>query len=253
MLSLPTVRAVIGCLLHADAHLRTDTGATPPVLLVIQQRPATSSGKRLRRLRTIGCPLHCIDVASPGLADLLTDLADQLTGAAPPTSHANLCPTVCAALRAATRSEARLLAYAVRYDDVFADTEAISGVRRVDAVDIDGRVYQITRPDGAATAVVLVDERPDPADTPATQPGLAALVAATITSTDPAGHLTTRATDAAATPRPGHRQPRPRRCEARCAEPSTCWSRSTWMTTTTGRPTRSATTPNANSAATWPR
>lgn len=195
MLSPTTTRAVIGCLLHADAHIPSGNGGSPPVLIVIHQRPSRSAGGRLRRLRTIVCPLHPNGLASPGLADLLIELAAHLTGAPLATSRANLCPMVCAALRTATRTGARLLAYAVRYDDVLADAEAICGVHRVDAIDIDGRVYQITRPDGAATAVVLVDEQPDPDDTPATQPGLAALVAATADRSGPTTN--TWGTDAA--------------------------------------------------------
>ncbi|HEX8630559.1 MAG TPA: hypothetical protein VF755_20560, partial [Catenuloplanes sp.] len=48
----------------------------------------------------------------------------------------------------------------------------------VDAVDVDGRVYQLTRHHRERTPIVLIDETPDPDDLPATQPALAALVAA---------------------------------------------------------------------------
>ena len=52
--------------------------------------------------------------------------------------------------------------------------------RESDAVDIDGRVYQLTRlPGPEQPAVVAVDGEPHPDDTPATHPGLTALITAT--------------------------------------------------------------------------
>jgi hypothetical protein len=72
----------------------------------------------------------------------------------------------------------RPLAWAVCYDDVLTDTDPLIRVRRVEAVDADGRVYQLSRTARETQPVVLVDERPDPADLPATYPALAQLAAA---------------------------------------------------------------------------
>jgi hypothetical protein len=82
----------------------------------------------------------------------------------------------------------RFLAWAVVYEDRMPAADGIDQVRRVDAVDTDGRGYQLTRLRGEACPVVIVDERPDPANTPATHPGLTALVAATQALIRPGGH-----------------------------------------------------------------
>ena len=78
----------------------------------------------------------------------------------------------------------RPLAWAVCYDDLLTDTDPLTRVRRVEAVDADGRVYQLSRTTRESHPVVLVDEQPDPADLPATYPALAQLAAA-------AAHTTT--------------------------------------------------------------
>ena len=51
-------------------------------------------------------------------------------------------------------------------------------LRRVEAVDVDGRVYQLSRRPGETRPVVLLDEQPDPGDLPATYPPLARLATA---------------------------------------------------------------------------
>ena len=71
------------------------------------------------------------------------------------------------------------------YDDLHPDTTGIHSVRRVDAVDIDQRVYQLVRHADDSAGLVVVDDTPDPDDTPATQPALSRLVAACHRSTAP--------------------------------------------------------------------
>jgi hypothetical protein len=195
VLSFDTTHAITGCLMHAeaDAHLR-GWGA-PPVLLVLHDQPCPPGRQPLRRMRALSLTLDPTDVAQhpAGIPGLLHALADHLATTGPPHD------TVGAAARpAAIRAEilaappARLLAWAVGYEDLHinadAETNVIGEVRRVDAVDIDGRVYQLTRHRGEPAVVVLIDDQPDPADTPATHPGLTALLAAT-------EHLTGRGTE----------------------------------------------------------
>jgi hypothetical protein len=62
------------------------------------------------------------------------------------------------------------LAWAVLYHDLHATPDRIGEIRRVDTVDIDGRVYQITRLRGEALAVVVIDDQPDPDATPPPTP-----------------------------------------------------------------------------------
>jgi hypothetical protein len=80
---------------------------------------------------------------------------------------------------------ARLIAWAVLYDDLHPDDTGIHPVRRVDAVDTDQRVYQLYRHADEVGGLVVVDDTPDPADTPATQPPLSRLVAACHRTTAP--------------------------------------------------------------------
>ncbi len=80
---------------------------------------------------------------------------------------------------------ARLIAWAVLYDDLHPDDTGIHPVRHVDAVDIDQRVYQLYGHADEVAGLVVVDDTPDPADTPATQPPLSRLVAACHRSTAP--------------------------------------------------------------------
>jgi hypothetical protein len=65
----------------------------------------------------------------------------------------------------------------VLHHDLHATPGGLRKMRRVDAVDVNGRVYQITRLRGEAIAVVI-DDQPDPGATPANHPGLTALLSA---------------------------------------------------------------------------
>jgi hypothetical protein len=188
VLSFDTTHAVTGCLLEADAHAesRGIGFGGPPVLLLLHDRPLTSDGPRhTREIRAAAFTLHPRHLAEhvEGLPGVVHDLAAALADPGAPASTrtagtADADYGIRADDISYAASGARLLAWAVLYDDVLASTDGIHHVRRVDAVDIDGRVYQISRLRGEAIGVVVIDEQPDPDDIPATQPGLTALLAA---------------------------------------------------------------------------
>ena len=183
MLSFNTTHAITGCLLDADTHATADAFRGPAVLLVLHDRPLAPAGRRqLRQIRAVAMPLDPHEVAghTQGIPGLLTDLAAALTDTPTDAAAAVADPDLAAFTDAIvhTAPDARLLAWAVLYHDLHAGPAGIRETRRVDAVDIDGRVYQISRLRGEPLAVVLIDDQPDPAATPATHPGLAALLTA---------------------------------------------------------------------------
>ena len=213
--STPT--APPGPTVPTDAAAPTDpverAGDAPPpyALLVLHDGEAFDAPPGTRCMSGVAVAIHpiLVDAYHGGLVDLLPDLAAALapphrTAANRPTQpHTVVHQRAAEALTSAfapPQTGLRLLACAVAYDDIHTDTDdpnlddhrngadAVVMVRRVDAVDIDGRVYQSVRlPGGRAT--ILVDDEPDPIDTPATHAGLAALLTAAVqhTGTTPAG------------------------------------------------------------------
>jgi hypothetical protein len=203
VLSFDTTHAITGCLVHSEADLHAAGWGHPPVLALLHDLPHTdepAGGERLRCIRADLVPISPIDLAAhpSGLPGYLHDIAAHLSaplgdpGVACSTGHRRIgVAAVVAALRAARRSSrpgvpVRAVAWAVLYEDISAvtahgpnDVDEVDEVRRVDAVDSDGRVYQLTRGRFESAAVVLIDDQPDPADTPATVPALAALLRAT--------------------------------------------------------------------------
>ncbi|WP_240033271.1 hypothetical protein [Micromonospora globbae] len=131
-------------------------------------------------MRSLEFPLHPRDLLKEpaGLPALLHRLASSLDEPTTPTPYQTTLDTIISRIRATT-ADARLVAWAVCYDDIHTADGRPRQVRRVDAVDIDERIYQLTRLRGEDHPLVLVDDTPDPADTPATHPGLVALLAAT--------------------------------------------------------------------------
>jgi hypothetical protein len=225
VLSFDTTHAITGCLVHSEADLHAAGWGHPPLLALLHDQPHTDApawGGRLRRIRADLVPISATELAAHpnGLPGYLHDLAAHLTaplGEPLPTGHRRIgVAAVVAALRAARRASPpgvpiRALAWAVLYEDISTvtaldpnDVDEVDEVRRVDALDSDGRVYQLTRRRFETAAVVLIDEQPDPADTPATIPALAALLSATTPGTTHRATLTLGTTDArglvAATP-----------------------------------------------------
>lgn len=169
MLSFRTTHAITGELIAAtrSAHWRGH-----PLLLLIQDRPAAHPqvpDARHLRATPIDLPDH-LWTAHPGcVAAVLDDLA---AGAVDPT-------------RAITHDDdfgpdARVVALAVCYDDILTDpdpdTVSVAAIRRVDAVDSDGRVYQLSQLPREQHAVTVIDDEPDPGDTPVTYSGLHGLL-----------------------------------------------------------------------------
>ncbi|MEV6931594.1 hypothetical protein AB0M46_44870 [Dactylosporangium sp. NPDC051485] len=187
-------------------------------LLLLHDGPAPDITPDSRCMTCTPVPIsrRLLDTHRRGLPDLLPDLATALhsprTAATAPhgdTPHDDAeaveaveaadVAEIVAGLLATANAGMRLVACAVLYDDIHTGVHpdaATSGhnpgntvgdssiaqvtvvpVRRVDAVDVDGRVYQAICLPGAP-ATVVVDDEPDPHDTPATQPGLAALLTA---------------------------------------------------------------------------
>jgi hypothetical protein len=196
MLSFATVHALTECLLRVE-H------TTPPAplaaaeqlgtILLAQDQPACPTSGPLRALRVLRLPLlgderrHLtLPAVLHQIADALADdMADGNTRPDPTCDGDEtgpLHPDDLATLRHALRDRSpgsRLLAWAVCYDDLLADDEDIVAVRRMEAVDVDGRVYQFSRRPGEPQPVVLLDEQADPGDLPATYPPLARLATTT--------------------------------------------------------------------------
>ncbi|MGC4885736.1 hypothetical protein [Micromonospora sp. DT227] len=181
MLSDNAVRTLTACLEYADAdaaHLGWGDTAT---LLLIHDWSLESARPRRRTMRSLEFPLHPEDLlAHPaGLPALLHRLAEDLRDPAAATPYQKTLQTMLARARAAA-PDVRLLAWAVCYHDIHLRDDHLDRVRRVDAVDIDGRVYQLSHALDEEHPIILVDDTGDPADSPATQQGLAALLSATV-------------------------------------------------------------------------
>jgi hypothetical protein len=179
-LTFDTVHALTGCLLDADAHAEALGWNTPPVVLLLHHRPLPPHTAR-RWCEVDGAafapPAEQWLTHSARIPAVLTDLAARLRGTHVQPGNRLVAELGGAVERVLTPDRrTRLLAWAVLYEDVLADATALLTVRRIDAVDIDGRVYQVSRLRGDAHPLVVIDDQLDPGDTPATQPGLAALV-----------------------------------------------------------------------------
>ncbi|MFC8845828.1 hypothetical protein [Micromonospora sp. NPDC057141] len=183
MLSFNAVHTLTGCLLDVEARADQLGWGRPPLLLLVQDRPAPSATSGIRReLRAAHLPLNDARMGRyrAGLADFLPDLAATLA-----TDEHLRRPTLAACvdidlitdLLAEPTPGLRLLAWAVCYEDVLVESAEPHEIRRVDAVDADQRGYQVTRLRGEQHPIVFIDERLD--DEPAAQSGLARLVEAT--------------------------------------------------------------------------
>lgn len=184
MLSLATVHALV------DHLMQLDTGQLSPLralgtIAVVHDYPLRHGTPDRRGMRLLPLPLltdHCRHQTLPAALHALADaLAPTLAEPAAALIEPVLDPFDLAVLRRQVQQPdpgLRLLAWAVCYDDLLTDTDTLTRVRRVEALDADGRVYQLSRTARESHPVVLVDEQPDPADLPATYPGLTQLAAA---------------------------------------------------------------------------
>ncbi|MEU1606052.1 hypothetical protein [Micromonospora matsumotoense] len=181
MLSSNAVHTLTACLIEADADAEQFGWGQTATVLLIHDWPLNPAIPRQRRMRSLEFPLHPEDLLRDpaGLPALLHRLADSLRLPATPAPYQKILQTMLARARM-TAADVRLLAWAVCYDDIHVRDGQPQRFRRVDAVDIDARVYQLTHAPGEDHPLVVIDETPDPADTPATQPGLAALLTATV-------------------------------------------------------------------------
>ena len=196
MLSFATVHALTECLLRVEHD-------TPPAplaaaeqlgtIVLAQDHPTCPTGGPLRALRVLRLPLlgherrhltlpvalHLIAAATATDDTAPDDTAPDPSPAC--DENGPLHPDDLAALRHALREPRpglRLLAWAVCYDDLLADEAGLVALRRLEAVDVDGRVYQFSRRPGEPGPVVLLDEQADPGDLPATYPPLVRLATA---------------------------------------------------------------------------
>ena len=177
MLSFDTVHLLTGCLLQAQSdtpHGPVAADLLGPLVLA-QDRPVDPTGSQPWYLRVLQMPLSSDRGGHLSLPAALQQIADGLPGHDP--SLARMSPAGgrhsgdLDMLRAALcQPGLRLLAWAISYDDLRVHDEDVVMVRRVDAVDVDGRVYQLSLHAGEAHPVVLLDEQPDPGDLPATGP-----------------------------------------------------------------------------------
>lgn len=185
MLSSNAVRTLTDCLIAADADADQMGWGQPPTLLLVHDWLLRSRPRRRRAMRSLEFPLHPDDtLADPaGLPTLLHRLAAGLINPSVPTPYRATLDTIITQVRA-TRPDARLVAWAACYDDIHIPGGQPRQARRVDAVDTDGRVYQLTHLRDEDHPLVCVDDTPDPNDIPATYPGLVALLAATTRHTE---------------------------------------------------------------------
>ncbi|MFJ6199149.1 hypothetical protein [Micromonospora sp. NPDC092111] len=181
VLSFKAVHTLTACLVDADADAEHLGWGQPPTMLLVHDWPLNPAIPRRRKMRSLEFPLHPEDLLRDpaGLPALLHRLADSLRHPATPTPYQKILQTMLARAHA-TAPDVRLLAWAVCYHDIHVRDGQPQRVRRVDAVDIDARVYQLTHALGEDHPLAVIDETPDPADTPATHSGLVALLTATV-------------------------------------------------------------------------
>ncbi|MEU8299715.1 hypothetical protein AB0C04_20880 [Micromonospora sp. NPDC048909] len=180
MLSFTDVHGLAGCLLAADADAEMLGWGQPATLLFLHDLPSIGGRARMCAMRSVQFPLHRDDLLTDpaGLPALLHRLAADLHDPDTPTPYQATFDTILRLIRAGT-PDARVLAWAVCYDTIHTLDGQPRQARRIDAVDTDGRVYQLTHLHGEDHPLLGVDDTPDPSDTPYTRPGLRSLLIAT--------------------------------------------------------------------------
>ncbi len=175
MLSFTAVHTLTGCLVVADAEAGALGWGTPVTLLLVHDRPQPT-GDPVPEMRSVEFPLRRGDLLTDpaGIPALLNCLAADLHQ--PGSPYRAALDTILGLIRRSA-PDAELRAWATCYTD--APTGQPRQVRRIDAVDTDGRLYELTRLRGEDHPLLAVDDTPNPDGAPATYPGLSALLAAT--------------------------------------------------------------------------
>lgn len=172
MLNFPTSHALTDALIIATQS--PGLTARLPVVLFLYELAEDGTGHPIRcqvirpRRSTDG---EGLDTTIVGRLEALT--RDRIDSEGP-------ISTVMAAVNAAAGADPgfRMLACAALDDDVVIADDGPHVCRRLDAVDIDGRVYQLTRYRAETHPVVTIDETPR--DTPAAVPALRAALNAAV-------------------------------------------------------------------------
>ena len=191
MLSFDTVHALTGHLITASHTPPAAYPARDPLLLLLFHRhaPYTVPPQRTTRPVAVAVP----DLTDSALSTLLHRSAEALHPARDRDPHLppqlrRHADTLLGHLDRAGRTET-LVAVAVRYDDRYLSEQPTGDTIRVDAVDVDRRLYQITRHRHENHPTVLVADQPDPTRAPASHTGLTAI----LTTATTAGGVSRRA------------------------------------------------------------
>jgi hypothetical protein len=180
MLTFPTSHALTEALITAAQS--PELTARLPIVLFLYEMADNGTG-HLIRCHVIR-PRH--SGGTEGLDTTIVSRLEALTREHPDTEGP--IPVVMAAVNAGAGDAPgfRMLACAALDDDIVIADDGPHRCRRLDAVDVDGRVYQLTRYHTENHPVVTVDDVDEPRDTPAAVPALQAALTVAV-------HLTCRA------------------------------------------------------------
>lgn len=183
MLTFPTSHALTGALIAAAQS--PYLAARLPIVLFLYETADNTTGHPISchviHPRRTGSP-QALDTT---IVDRIHSLTCQYTDTDGPI------PAVMAAVTAAVGDAPgfRMLACAALDDDIVIADDNPHGCRRLDAVDIDGRVYQLTRYHTEIHPIVTVADADEPRDTPGAVPAaVPALQAALAFAVRLAGH-----------------------------------------------------------------
>jgi hypothetical protein len=168
MLTFDTTHALTGVLIAAEqAAASAGWGATPQLRVVLDTAAAGASPTRRLASSLLPVPADGWYAHPDGPLGVLTDL---VAGSGSPTARAGL-PHVDQPAEAAY-----VLAFAFGYETRVGHGDDAVKERRVDAVDLDGRLYRLTRRHGEAHPIVAVDDDPLPDGDPPTRAPLTLLI-----------------------------------------------------------------------------
>ena len=152
MLSFDTTHHLTDLLLGIEAVTAKHGSPTAPILVAIWDQPSTVRGVRQLRAAPLPVPGRAWQAHPAGMAGVLSTVAAALGS-----------PAAQAALGLARDLFGqRLLAACLVYQTRTGETAQ----RCVDAVDVDGRLYRLTRPAGGIDVAITIDDDPTAADPP---------------------------------------------------------------------------------------